>query len=162
MIVRTLMVLGVVLCPAFAWAQETGDEGDRHAGYYYPPPQTTEVYESQADTLPDTSLVRRVGFVTGMTKQILGADYSPTYAIFAKGDEGDKMIIVSVVEGYYDTLYRMRALLATLTAVARLTPFLRENAVVEEATFLDLLKLLGFRQLTVSDGKSFAHQIIIE
>ena len=37
-----------------------------------------------------------------------------------------------------------------------------QNRVEDTYTFLDLLKLLGYRQLTVSDGHSYAHQITIE
>ena len=62
----------------------------------------------------------------------------------------------------YNTLYRMRALLAMLTARARTTPIFREYQVEDVFTFLDLLKLLGFRQITVTDGDRFAHQIRIE
>ena len=49
-----------------------------------------------------------------------------------------------------------------LTAVSRLTPFFQQNTLAEQATFLDLLKLLGYVQLTVSDGDKFAHQITIQ
>jgi hypothetical protein len=56
----------------------------------------------------------------------------------------------------------MRALLANLTAVSRVTPFFRENTLPEYATFFDLLKLLGFEQLTVTDGVALTHQVIIE
>jgi hypothetical protein len=49
-----------------------------------------------------------------------------------------------------------------LTAVARVTQFFRHNSIAEYATFLDFLKLLGFKQLTITDGVAFAHQIKIE
>jgi hypothetical protein len=49
-----------------------------------------------------------------------------------------------------------------LTAVSRVTPFFRENTLPEYATFFDLLKLLGFQQLTVTDGVALTHQVTIE
>jgi hypothetical protein len=49
-----------------------------------------------------------------------------------------------------------------LTAQSRLSKFFQENTLAEHATFFDLLKMLGFEQLTVSDGDDFAHQITIE
>lgn len=154
------LLLGLVL---LAGALPAGgqDQGDNHAGYYYPPPQQTEVYTSQVATLPDSDRNRRIGFVTILTKQLLAQRYDPGYAVFAKGDGADKLIVVSLVQGRLDTIYRVRALLATLTAVSRLTPFFQQNTIAEQATFLDLLKLLGFKQVTVSDGDKFAHQIQI-
>lgn len=137
-------------------------EDDRHVGYYYPEPQTTETYTARVTMLPDSDRNRRIAFVTGLTKQMLAGQYEPSYAVFAKGDEAEKLIIVGFEEGRLNTIYRARALLAELTAVARLTPFFQQNTMAEQATFLDLLKLLGFTQLTVSDGDKFAHQITIE
>jgi hypothetical protein len=96
-------------------------------------------------TLPDSNRSRRIGFVTGLTKQLLAQRYDPGYAIFAKGDDADKLIVVSLEQGRLDTVYRVRALLATLTAVSRMTPFFQQNTVAEQATFLDLLKLTRSR-----------------
>jgi len=141
---------------------EEGDEGDEHAGYYYPKPQTLEHYVSSAPTLPDSDKVRRQAFVIGLTKQLLGGQYAPAYAIFAKGTQSDKLIIVGLSDGQLDTVYRARALLATLTSVARATNFFQQTTHPEQATFFDLMKLLGFRRVTLTDGKVFAHQIVVE
>ena len=54
------------------------------------------------------------------------------------------------------------ALLALLTAVARATPLFAQLGGEESFTFFDLLKILGFTQLTISDGETFAHQVTIE
>jgi len=138
------------------------EEEDRHEGYYYPAPQTTETYTARVVTLSESNRERRIGFVTGLTQQLLGGDYAPSYAIFAKGEEAEKLIIVGLADGELNTLYRIRALLANLTAVSRVTPFFRDNTLPEHATFLDLLKLLGFEQLTVTDGVDLSHQIVIK
>lgn len=135
--------------------------GDRHADYYYPQPQTTETYVARAQTLEDSDRARRIGFVTGVTQGLLARPYPPQYAIFAKGDEAEKLIIISLDDDAFGTLYRLRALLATLTAVARASPVFRDLAVEDYFTFLDLLKMLGFEQVTISDGRNFAHQIRI-
>ena len=145
------------------WAAPAGaQDDDRHEGYYYPPPETSEIYSARVVTLPESSRPRRIGFVTGMTQQLMAGEYAPTYAVFAKGDEAEKLIIVGLVDGELNTIYRMRALLANLTAVSRLTPFFRENTLPEHATFFDLLKLLGFEQLTITDGVKLTHQVLIE
>ena len=54
------------------------------------------------------------------------------------------MIIVGLQPGELSTIYRMRALLANMTTMSRLSPFFQERTVAEDATFFDLLKLLGF------------------
>lgn len=135
---------------------------DRQANYYYPPPQTREEYKSIAVTLADSDRDRRLAFVTGMTQNILNNPYPPSFAIFAKGDEAEKLIIVSLTDDGYNTLYRARALFAILTAIARVTPFFQQHAVEDVFNFFDLCKLLGFTQITWSDGKSLAHQVMLK
>ncbi|MCR9257181.1 MAG: molybdopterin-guanine dinucleotide biosynthesis protein A [Alphaproteobacteria bacterium] len=135
---------------------------DRHAGYYYPPPGAVEVYTARAQTLPDSTRLRRIGFVVGFTQDLLDNAYPPQFAIFAKGEEAQKLIIVSLQEDSLNTLYRMRGLLAMMTATARASELFQRFQVVEILTFLDLLKMLGFDQVTVTDGRDFAHQIVIE
>jgi len=143
-------------------ATESTDAVDRDANYYYPAPQTHESYRSIATMLADSTRERRIGFVTGMTQEMLNNHFAPQFIMFAKGDEANRLIIVSITDGAYDTLYRARALFAMLSAIARLTPYFRENAVSAIYNFFDLCKLLGFTQVTWSDGKTLAHQIKIE
>ena len=156
----------VVLCAALSLAMgaalPAAGADDHHEGYYYPPPATTETYTARVITLPESNRERRIGFVTGMTQQLLGGKYAPSYAVFAKGDEAEKLIIVTVVDNAYNTLYRMRALLAILTAVSRVTPTFKQQKVEDYYTFLDLLKMLGFERVTISDGDAFSHVIKIE
>ncbi len=133
-----------------------------HEGYYYPKPQTLEHYVSSAITLPESDKIRRQSFVIGMTKQLLDGKYAPSFAIFAKGGQSEKLIIVGMIDGQLNTIYRARALLAQLTAVARSTPFFQQNTQPEEATFFDFMKLLGFHQITITDGRAFAHQVIVD
>lgn len=135
---------------------------DRHAGYYYPEPQTVEVYTARAQTLIDSNRTRRIGFTVELTQQMLKNPYFPEFTVFAKGTEAEKLIIVAMQDGVIDTLFRARALLAMLTAVARATPLFRDFGVADSFTFFDLLKILGFEQLTISDGDTFAHQVEIE
>ena len=66
------------------------------------------------------------------------------------------------MEGQLNTVYRARALLATLTSVARTTPAFRAYGVEDLFTFYDLLKLMGFERITVTDGDAYAFQVDIE
>ena len=157
---RALLVAAAVTIAAAAAPPAAA--GDRHAGYYYPPPATTEVYTARALTMADATRKVRLGFVVGMTRQMLNRPYAPQFVIFAKGEDAEKLIIVSLREGYMNTLFRARALLAMLTSAARSSRTLSELGVADFFTFFDLAKLLGFTQITISDGDAFAHQVIIE
>jgi|SRR5690349_8356895 hypothetical protein len=147
---------------AVSFSKDAQEEQSGHEGYYYPKPKTIEHFVSNAITLPDSDKIRRQGFVIGMTKQLLDGKYAPGFAIFAKGGQSEKLIIVGMIDGQLNTVYRARALLAELTAVARSTPFFQQNTQPEEATFFDFMKLLGFHQITISDGRDFAHQVIVD
>ena len=138
------------------------EAADRHAGYYFPAPQSQETYKARSQTLAESGRRSRIAFVTGLTNRMLQNPYPPEFAIFAKGAEAEKLIIVAVRSDTYNTLYRMHALLVTLTAVARATPLFEQGAVQDYFTFFDLCKMLGFEMITVSDGREFAHRIHIE
>jgi len=146
----------IVILAAPATATE-----DRHAGYYYPTP-TTETYGARTIKLPEATRETRLAFITGITKKSLSLPYPPRIAIFAKGDEAQKMIIVALEDDYIDTLYRARALLAMLTSVTRTTPFIVDLGLADILTFFDLAKLLGFEQITISDGDKFTHQVTLQ
>lgn len=117
---------------------------------------------ARVPAFPEASRRSRIAFVTGLTALAGKQAYRPDYAIFAKGDEAEKLIIVGLDDGRYNTLYRMRALLAMMTAMARATAIFQRTGDVEDLTFLDMLKMMGFQQVTISDGNNVAHQIAIE
>ncbi|MDE0808095.1 MAG: molybdopterin-guanine dinucleotide biosynthesis protein A [Alphaproteobacteria bacterium] len=134
---------------------------DRHSGYYYPDPGAAEVYVSRGKQLPGVNRTTRIGFVTGLTAQQSSQPYPALTAIFAKGSEAEKLIIVSLTDGRLNTIYRARAVLALMTAMARTTKIFQKYRVETVFTFLDLCKMLGFTQLTISDGIGFSHQFKI-
>ena len=153
----TLLVLG-----ASVQAQDQDQDGDRHEGYYYPPVTSEEVYPARATSLPDSDRLRRIGFVIGVTQHQLNLPFPPQWAMYAKGAEAEKLIIVALNDGALATLYQARAMLAQMTSVARSTELFVQVGVEDYYTFLDLLALMGFRQLTISDGRTYAHQYVIE
>jgi hypothetical protein len=152
----------VVLLLGLATAANAAEGDDRHAGYYYPEPTSSEVYDARALTVPEATRKGRIAFVTGITNEQNKAPYPPTAAIFAKGSEAEKLIIVALEDGRIDTIYRARAIFAQMTAVARLLPIFSQLGVEDYFTFFDLAKMLGFEQITISNGRDFAHQITIK
>ena len=160
----TAAVIGLLAASAvvIVAVSEAVAAGDRHAGYYYPEPKTVETYAARAVTLKDANRSRRIAFVTGLTRKMLDNPYPPQFAIFAKGDDAQKLIIVALYDNAYSTKYRMRGLFAMLTATARMTRFFSEFAVADYFTFFDLAKLLGFEKITFTNGDDFAHQILLK
>jgi hypothetical protein len=154
-----LVVIGSVALGAHSVVAQ--DAVDRHEGYYYPETASQETYVARAVTLPQATRESRIGFVTGMTAQQLKAPFPPQFAIFAKGDEAQKLIIVALNDTAIGTVYRARALLAQLTAQVRTTQFFQELGVADFFTFFDMAKMMGFEQITISDGDRFSHQVLI-
>jgi hypothetical protein len=148
--------------PAAAPKAAAAPTEDRYIGYYYPKPTSTETFESQLQTIAGVERAQRIQFTTVVSQGTIQSAYRVPYAVFAKGEKADKMIIVGMQQGELNTVYRMRALLANMTTMSRLSPFFQERTVAEDATFFDLLKLLGFKELTVTDGEKVTHQVTIK
>ena len=178
-VMRRLAAAGLALAMAFAAAsgpvaaqdkaaqdkaaqdKPAQDKPDRYVGYYYPKPAAIEIYKARAAVLPGANRKRRVAFIVHVVNERLQRPYQPTYSLFPKGGRAHKLIIISNLPGQLNTIYRVRALLATMTSVARSLPIFRDHSVEDDFTFLDLMKMLGFESVTVSDGESFTHQIIL-
>lgn len=151
-IVLALSLLLLAAAPPAARAD------DRHEGYYYPDKTTTEAYVVRSRTLLEADKTKRLQFVTALTNKMVQGAYAPPYIIFAKGADAEKLIIVGMGE-YIGSIYQARALLAMLSALARTTPLFREYEVQTLFTFFDLANMMGFEQITITDGKTFSHQV---
>lgn len=158
---RRALRIGIGAALVAAASAATAQEKDRHAGYYYPPVTVTESFQAEATTVSGATRVRRIGLITIITNKALAASYAPPYVMFTKGAEAEKLIIIGMGD-HVANIYQARALLAQLTAQARLTEIFKEVDPEHRLTFLDLLKMLGFEQVTVSDGKTFTLQIAIK
>lgn len=136
---------------------------DKRENYYYPPINSEEVFKRKiTDNPPDANRGVRIGFMTQMTKAQLAAPETPRFAIFAKGGEAESMIIIALDDEVFRTIFRARGVLAQLTANARGTDFFINNGIAAHATWFDLSKLLGFKDIVISDGNLWAHRIVLE
>lgn len=135
---------------------------DRYVGYYYPQIESEETYQAPLPVFEGVTRLSRVGFVTGLDQQQKQRPYPPIYHMFAKGGDAKKLIIVATEEGRYNTLFRLRGLMASMTADARTSPIFAKIGHVEQLNFFDLLKIVGFNELIITNGKDFSHRVIIE
>lgn len=153
---RAAIAAVLLLLPLHAAAQ------DSQEGYYFPPISSNETFTRTLIAGPAGDRAVRVAFVTEVTKAMLAAPDSPAYVIFAKGDDAQHMIIVATGDEVFRTLYRARAVLAQLTSNIRGTAFLQKLQIADQATWFDLVKMLGFKDLVISDGVNWSHQVLFE
>ena len=108
--IRTFVACALAAALLLPAAQASA--ADRHAGYYYPEPKSQEIYKARAQALPETSRERRIGFINTMTAQMMANPYPPPIAIFAKGEEAEKLIVVALQNGPLDTICRASVVFA--------------------------------------------------
>ena len=132
---------------------------DRYVGYYYPEVTSAEVFDRVVRTSEGASKSVRIDFVNVITTAQLEAPESPRFVFFAKGADAGTLILVALDDEVFSTLYRARAILAQLTVSVRRGGFFREEDLQYVATFYDLLQLMGFDELVISDGQNWSHRV---
>ena len=151
-----LLMISAMIVMALAYSVQADDK----AGYYYPPITSEEAFDRDIGELSADRRMR-VNFVTQITRAQLDAPENPRFVIFAKGAEANRMIIVGLDDDVFKTLYRARAVLAQLTSQSRGTDFFIDNKIEITATWFDLLRLMGFKDLVISDGEAWSHKVTL-
>lgn len=132
---------------------------DRHAGYYYPEISTEEVFDRLVRQSDGAGKAVRIDFVNVLTTAQLDAPESPRFVFFTKGSEAKTLILVALDDEVFATIYRARALLAQLSVSVRKSGYFKQENLQYVATFYDLLQLLAFDELIISDGQNWAHRV---
>lgn len=157
-----VLLVTLLALPALAQAPVAAQQESQHEGYYYPRLTSRETYAARSRPQPGFDRAARLAFFTGLAQTQMSRPYAPSYALFAKGDDAQKAILVALGDEGFRTLFQGRALLAQMTTVARASQLLRELRVEELFTFFDVLRLLGFEEIVISDGRSFAHRVALQ
>ena len=150
---RTLLAACLILFAGIASAQ------DKYAGYYYPEVGSEEEFGRVITDAPFAGKDIRVNFGTTITKAQLEAPESPRFVLFTKGGDSDTLIIIALDDEVFKTVYRARALLAQLTSNIRGTAFFRQQNLEVTGTFFDMLQMMRFKRLVISDGENWSHQV---
>lgn len=132
---------------------------DKYAGYYYPEAKTVETFGRKLIPSPPANRALRVGFVTTVTKAQLAAPESPRFVLFAKGEESQHLIMVALDDQIFKTPYRARALLAQMSSNLRSTEFFTSQNLQTAGTFFDMLQIMNFESLVISDGETWSHRV---
>ncbi|MEO9650637.1 MAG: hypothetical protein ABJ360_05455 [Roseobacter sp.] len=137
-----------------AWAQD-----DRYEGYYYPQVETEETFDRVVRSSQGANKAVRIDFVNVLTSAQLSAPESPRFVFFTKGSDAKTLILVALDDEVFSSKYRARAILAQLTVSVRKGGFFRQEDLQYLVTFYDLLQLMAFDELIVSDGEDWAHRV---
>lgn len=132
---------------------------DRYVGYYYPEVSSEEVFDRLVRSSQGANKAVRIDFVNILTSAQLEAPESPRFVFFTKGSDADTLILVALDDEIFSTIYRARAILAQLTVAVRQGGFFRQEELQYVATFYDLLQLMAFDELIISDGQNWAHRV---
>ena len=101
----------------------------------------------------------RIDFANTLTVSQLQAVEHPKYVFYTKGNAADTLILTALDDDVFATLYRARAVMAQMTVSVRSGGFFVEEDLQYVATFYDLLQLLEFDELIISDGKTWSHRV---
>ena len=146
------LALFLILCASFASANE------RHVGYYYPEVTSTEVFD-RVIRRPGSNRAVRVDFLTQLTQAQLAAPESPRFIFSAKGEGSTDLILVALDDEVFRSIYRARAVMAQMTSNIRNSPLFQQEELQTVATFYDLLQMLEFDSLVITDGYSWTHRV---
>lgn len=128
-------------------------------GYYYPAITSTEDFTRVIPSPRVANRFVRVDFVTQLTRGQLSASSTPRFAVFAKGATANHLVIIGLHDDTFATLFRARAVMAQMTANVRSLPMFEGGNLQFFVTFYDLLQLLEFDTLVLSDGRGWSHQV---
>lgn len=153
--IRLLLTLNFLIFASIAHADiyETSD------GYYYPQITSSEEFDRILVPTPDPSKDVRIDFVNSITKANVDSQSAPQFVFFAKGEFAQKLYIIAVNDDVFKTIYRARAVLARTTSILRSGNFLANLNLQNTGTFFDLLQMMHFKTLVLSDGETWAHKV---
>ena len=132
---------------------------DRYVGYYYPEITSEETFDRVIRASQGAGKAVRVDFVNVLTTAQLEAPESPRFVFFAKGEDAATLILTGLDDDVFSSIYRARAILAQLTVSVRRGGFFRQEELQYVATFYDLLQLMQFDELLITDGETWTHRV---
>ncbi|RMF34540.1 MAG: hypothetical protein D6754_14850 [Alphaproteobacteria bacterium] len=146
-----LLVIALAL-PALQTSAE-----ERQEGYYYPKITSREVFD-RALGPREATRQERIELAIALNRRQIEQGFARV-AVFTKGAAAEKLIIVALDDNVFRTHFRARAYMALLTSQIRDTPYFRRAGLSEDVTFYDVLYMMNFDSLTLSDGANWAHQV---
>ena len=155
--IRLFTLLAAIFITAMTTVSAHAQE--RYEGYYYPEVTSQEEFSRVIRQGPASNKGVRVEFVTNLTAAQLAAAESPRFVFFAKGADAKHLNIIALDDDVFSSIYRARAVMAQMTSNMRNNDFFRAQGLEFVATFYDLLQIMEFDTLVISDGETWSHQV---
>ncbi|MFK7867669.1 MAG: hypothetical protein AB8B58_00360 [Roseobacter sp.] len=152
-----MKTLAAILSCLFFVAAAQAEE--RYVGYYYPEITSEEVFERVVRESSGAGKAVRIDFINVLTTAQLEAPESPRFVFYVKGSDSKTLILTALDDEVFSTLYRARAIMAQLTVSVRKGGFFQQEELQYVATFYDLLQLMNFDELLVTDGEKWTHRV---
>ena len=156
-VTRILALLLALIMPMMTTGPLAAE--DRYVGYYYPEITSEETFDRLVRDSQGAGKAVRIDFVNVLTTAQLEAPESPRFVFFTKGEDAATLIVVALDDDVFSTLFRARAIMAQLTVSVRQGGFFRQEELQYVATFYDLLQLMQFDELIISDGNEMSHRV---
>ncbi|MDW3222598.1 MAG: hypothetical protein R8G34_06855 [Paracoccaceae bacterium] len=149
------------MCFALLFAGAVGAQ-ERYVGYYYPEITSEETFDRVVRASQGSGKAVRIDFVNVLTRAQLDAPETPRFVFYAKGEASSTLILTALDDEVFSTIFRARAIMAQMTVAVREGGFFRQEELQYVATFYDLLQLMQFDELVISDGHSWAHKVTFQ
>jgi hypothetical protein len=154
-----LVMKFIAAIPALLWATTLAYADDSRVGYYYPEVSSEEGFERVIRDAGPSSKAVRVDFINRITQAQISAPESPRFVFYAKGHDASTLIMTALDDEIFSTIYRARAIMAQLTVNVRQNGFFKQEQLQYVATFYDLLQLMQFDELMITDGETWTHRV---
>jgi hypothetical protein len=160
-VIQRRMSMKTLIAAAFAiLLAGAGLAEERYVGYYFPEITSEESFTRVVrETGGAGGKAVRIDFVNALTIAQLEAPANPRFVFFAKGSESKTLILTALDDEVFSSLYRARAILAQLTVSVRQGEFFQQEELQYVATFFDLLQLMQFDELLITDGETWTHRV---
>ena len=153
------MIRFILATVALLWTTTIAIAEDNYVGYYYPQITSEETFDRVIRDSGASSKPVRVDFVNRLTSSQLKTPESPRFVFFSKGDNASTLILTALDDDVFSTIYRARAIMAQLTVAVRQSGFFQQEQLQYVATFYDLLQLMQFDELLITDGETWTHRV---
>lgn len=164
--IATLIITGISLgaCTTVEAMPEPADTSNLslEAGYAYPAPNVSEVVPTiVSDNVEVPPFEARVQFVAQLTQVLESRPYPPQALIMTEGDDHETIVFLDTGRLNVNTPYKARAIAAQMSSITRNNPLFAQYGVENYTSVFDLFKILGFRQVVITNGDDFSHRFVI-
>ncbi len=129
---------------------------------YFPKPSVTRTVIAQSGLIQEASPLNRQNLADFMNVEISNRPYPPHMSVQVLGVKGEALLITAHQNDFINSTYRAEAAMARFSSLTRTMPVFVQSGIGPYVNFTDMLAMLGFKALILSDGVAFAYQVNIQ